>query len=213
MAASRQVDSKADVSQALTGATDEQTERVNALDSPSEPFSVPVSTVLETTPTDLATESLGDGRDADGPARPSRKVLFNSETARKAALVRHANDRKRKADRDKLVDESRFTARQRLGIALSELTLEDMRLLTRQLAKDAGAGDTKAIHALARLLDQSYGRAVPDVTPEPDDGELSYSAMTEAQRASYRAALMAEREAARAETEPSLDQSDPRNAV
>lgn len=179
----------------------------------NDPVSVPLSTVLEPTPTEALTEVVGEDEGSSSAAGTSRRVVFNSETARKAALVRHANARKRKLERDKLVDESRFTARQRLGIALSELTLEDMRVLVKQLSTDAGKGDTKAIHALARLLDQSYGRAVPDSPAPPDGGDLAYSDMTEAQRASYRAALMAEREAAKAEAEPSMDVSDPRGDV
>lgn len=207
------VSSKATVSQGLSEPYDASLESVNVPINGIEPVSAPMSTVRVPTTTNAPTELVASDGGDDGHAVPRRKVLFTSETASAAAKVRHAKAREAKLQRDKLVDESRFTARQRLGIALSELSLEDMRTLTRQLAKDAGAGDTKAIHALARLLDQSYGRAVPDVTPPVDDGELSYNAMTEAQRASYRAALMAEREAAKADAEPSSDTSDPRDTV
>lgn len=128
--------------------------------------------------------------------------LDASEAGKRSAEAR----RQRRANRDAAVDEARLTARQRLGLAMSELTLEDIRAVRDGLLRKAKTGDEKAVHALARLLDQSFGRA----QPHEDEGgtELeAWESMSAGERATARARWLRELEE---DGRPAGDSSDPR---
>lgn len=73
-----------------------------------------------------------------------------------------------------------LTVRERLGRALNELTLDDMRSIRNQLMEQAKAGDPDAVRAFTQLLHQAFGPAPPreatsfisaydDNEQEPDD--------------------------------------------
>ena len=141
-----------------------------------------------------------------GRSRSLNGGLDPSEMGRRSGAARRA----RRAERDQRADEARLTARQRLGIALSELTIEDMRGVIAALVTAAKTGDEKAVHALARLLDQSFGRAQEQVDEvQGDDGPQAWEALSPAQRSTLRAQLLAEADEERRATG---DPSDPRAA-
>ena len=84
--------------------------------------------------------------------------------------------------------------------------------MVQRLATDAAQGDVKSIHALARLLDQSFGRAGQEEPADPrSTDEKPWEEWTEAERASYRQALLAQREREDAERKAAGDSSDPRD--
>jgi hypothetical protein len=83
---------------------------------------------------------------------------------------------------------------------MSEMSLDDRRGVRDALLRDAKTGDTKAIHALARLLDQSFGRAQIEAPADGRDAEdKEWVEMTPAERSAYRAALLEQRDRERAE--------------
>ena len=103
--------------------------------------------------------------------------------------------RERKKQRETEAGLANLTARQRLGLGLSKLTQEQLDAVVQRLATDAAAGDTKAVHAIVRLLDQSFGRAGQEEPADPrSTDEKPWEEWTEAERASYRQALLAQRE-------------------
>lgn len=120
-------------------------------------------------------------------------------------------DAQRKAEAAEEAKLAHLTSRQRMGIALSELTIDDMRAVRDALLVKAKAGDEKAVNAIARLLDQSYGRAGQEeaVDPTPRDNR-PFEQWTAGEKAEYRAALLQERErqrvAAGQAADPRFDQ-------
>ena len=120
--------------------------------------------------------------------------------------------RERKQQREREAALANLTARQRLGLGLSKLTQEQLDAVVQRLATDAAAGDTKAVHAIVRLLDQSFGRAGQEEPADPrSTDEKPWEEWTEAERASYRQALLAQREREDAERQAAGDSSDPRD--
>lgn len=168
----------------------------------------------ESTPTHPSrTENVGEG---DGEALPVRAGKrrgpgFTSESAREARRVRALKDAQRKSEAAEEAKLAHLTSRQRMGIALSELTIDDMRAVRDALLVKAKAGDEKAVNAIARLLDQSYGRAGQEeaVDPTPRD-ERPFEQWTAGEKAEYRAALLQERDrqrvAAGQAADPRFDQ-------
>lgn len=154
----------------------------------------------ERPPSEPLTTPEGEEKQVEQVASPRRDTRFTPESARKAALRRAEVVRERNERAAEELASQRLTARQRLGLALSKLSQDDLDAVITQLAADAKKGDTKAIHALARLLDQSFGRAVPEAAPSKEEA-LDWAAMSPAQQSAYLAALVHEREQAIAELE------------
>jgi len=130
--------------------------------------------------------------------------------AQRSAEVR----RERKQQRETEAQLAHLTTRQRLGLSLAKVSQSDMDEVVAALVQRAKDGDTKAIHAMARLLDQSFGRA--GVTAEEDGrsaDEKSWQEMTPQERAAYRAALIAQVEKERAERKAAGDPTDPRSEL
>jgi hypothetical protein len=120
--------------------------------------------------------------------------------------------RERKKQRETEAGLANLTARQRLGLSLAKVSQDEMDVVVAALVTRAKNGEEKAIHALARLLDQSFGRAgtEPVAVPRPTT-EKPWEEWTEAERASYRQALLAQRKREDAERQAAGDSSDPRD--
>ena len=140
-------------------------------------------------------------------AEASWPEFGTSERGRRARQARTLKDAARRIAAEHERTLSHLTARQRMGIALAEMTTDDMRAVVGALLTDAKSGDTKSIHALARLLDQSFGRAgeelVADDRPFVDK---TFEEMTPQERGQYRAELLAR---IRAKNDPSDPRTDP----
>jgi hypothetical protein len=120
--------------------------------------------------------------------------------------------RERKQQREREAELAHLTVRQRLGLAVSKLTQEQLDAVVQRLAADAAAGDAKAVHAFARLLDQSFGKAGFEEQADPrPTAEKPYEEWTEAERAEWRAALLAQRDREDAERRAAGDDTDPRD--
>ncbi len=156
----------------------------------------------------------GEGSDPAAPggsAGAPRARGFTSESARRAreTRTRKAADRKRAAEEAALTQG--LTARQKLGIAVSKLDQAQVDRIVSNLANQAEQGDVKSIHALARILDQSFGRAQEEAAPATGEiWERQWEQWTPAEKASYRAALLEQRERERAEHSAAGDSTDPR---
>lgn len=132
-------------------------------------------------------------REGEEPLERRADGSLTSFGARKLRIESSRKHRERKADAERNATSAHLTFRQRLGVALSKLTQDELDVAVKKLAHDGLAGDTKAIHALARLADQSFGRSGTEaVVDDRDVDELEWQEMTPAQRAAYRVALMAE---------------------
>jgi hypothetical protein len=94
--------------------------------------------------------------------------------SRLAAACRSERRAKREA-RELEESLSRLTLRGRLAVVLSELSMADLRAVRDGLLAKAQAGEEKAVHALARLLDQSSpsARLSPRPSPRPVVGTRS----------------------------------------
>ena len=104
-----------------------------------------------------------------------------------------------------------LTARQRLGLAVSKLTQEELDAAVHTLAIQAASGDARAIHALARVLDQAFGRAKEEVAPDGRDADQKqWDEMTPAERAAYRVELLRQ---VREQRTSSMDSTDPRTTA
>jgi hypothetical protein len=137
-------------------------------------------------------------------SRSLKGGLDPSEMGQRSGAARRA----RRAAREQHADEARLTLRQRLGIVLSELTLDELRDVRNALLAEAKRGDEKAVHALARLFDQSFGRSEPQADEKEADGPEIWESMPPAKRAALRAQLL--REAEEEERRATGDPSDPR---
>jgi hypothetical protein len=148
------------------------------------------------------------------PSGVRRRTSGTRDAAGMSELGRLSGQRRRerKQQREREAALANLTARQRLGLGLSKLTQEQLDAVVQRLATDAAAGDTKAVHAFVRLLDQSFGRAGQEEPADPrSTDEKPWEEWTEAERASYRQALLAQREREDAERQAAGDSSDPRD--
>jgi len=134
----------------------------------------------------------------------TRGLLDPAEAGRRSGAARRA----RAAARAARLEESRLTTRQRLAIVMSELSLADMRNVRDALLVRAQSGDEKAVNALARLLDQSFGRATPAPNTIEENELATWEQMTPAQRAAIRADLLRQYEL---DGRSANDASDPRD--
>jgi len=135
------------------------------------------------------------------------EVRFGSITASEAGRRSGEVRARKRAERLAKADEAKLTARQRLAMAAAaELTVDDWRAILRRHAKEAASGDSRAIHALARLYDQAFGKANP--TEDESSEVAEWEAMSPAQRSTYRASLLRELEQ---DGRPMGDESDPRS--
>jgi len=152
-------------------------------------------------------ETTPDTRSGNAPVRSVQKRPgrpFTSESARKARATAAENARRRKLEREEAARSAQLTYRQRLGMAMSQFTQEELNAQIRALHTLAVSGDTKAIHALARLADQAFGRAVAEQPADPRSiEEKDWDELTEAERAVVRRHLIAQ-------AFPADDASDPR---
>lgn len=158
--------------------------------------------------------SMVGGEVGDSGAEPVERRPDGSLTSYGARMLRQrsaASQRERNADAAEEARLSHLTARQRLGLSLSKLSQADMDEVVQSLARRAKTGDEKAVNALARLLDQSFGRSgtEPVADPRPTT-EKPWEEWTEAEKAQYRSALLAERDRLQAEAEAAGDATDPR---
>lgn len=158
------------------------------------------------------TNPVGGGGVEVGVVESRRSTVFTSESARAARQVRAEKDSQRRSDAEKAASFGHLTTRQRLGMSLAKVSQDDMDAVIRQLVGDAKRGDTKAIHALARMLDQSFGHAgAEDVADARPLDEKTFLEMTPAERATYRSALVQAYEREQADKRPSDDATDPRS--
>lgn len=140
-----------------------------------------------------------------------RGRTFTDEDRARAALARSEQARRRREAKEQLVSTTGLTSRQRVALALSKVTQEDMDAVINQLVLDAKAGEVKSIHALARLMDQSFGRAREEEAPDGREvAEKQWAEMTPAEKAAIRANLLAEVRAQQAQRQAQGDSSDPR---
>lgn len=123
---------------------------------------------------------------------------FTSESARAASVRRAEVARERKAAAAAQLAEDRLSSRQRLGLVMSEMTLDQLRIVRNKLVEQAQSGDVKSIHALARLLDQAFGRAKEEAAT-PQGADMGWEEMSPAQQSAYLAAILEEQRAAREE--------------
>ncbi len=175
------------------------------------PSSATTSTKLQGGDSEAPKGGESDPAAPEGSAGAPRARGFTSESARRARETRtqKAADRKRAAEEAALTQG--LTARQKLGIGIASLSQERITRIVDNLATQAEAGDVKSIHALARLLDQSFGRAQEEQAPaEGETWERQWSNWTPAEKAQYRAALLEQRSRERAERTATGDESDPR---
>lgn len=145
-------------------------------------------------------------RAARGRTRTTGDAQRMSELGRLSAQAR----RERKRQREEAATNRHLTYRQRIGVALSQLTQEQLNTHVQALSNLAAQGDAKSIHALARLSDQAFGRSQPEVQ---DDGrdilEKQWSELTVSEKAALRAEAI---ERIRAHERAAGDSSDPREA-
>ncbi len=129
-------------------------------------------------------------RSSDAEARIGRP--WSSAEASEAAKKRWKEHRERQALVTREADIANLTARQRLGLSVSKLTHDQLDAVVQRLAVDAAAGDTKAVHALARLLDQSFGHPQQEqqASDDREADEKAWHEMSAAEKAAYRAELI-----------------------
>lgn len=155
--------------------------------------------------------------EASPPVKGARRRTSGTKTREQMqamALLSAEARRKKAAERAEAQKTRAHTFRQRIGVALEQATQEELNAAVRSMLAEARKGDSRGIAALARLADQSFGRSageLPD-TDKPYD-ELTYQEMSPAQRAAYRAALLAERDRAMQDESASGDVSDPRDST
>ncbi len=153
----------------------------------------------------------GDPEDAQRPADVVKRVgrPFTKESAQAALAARRLKEAARHAEADRERTLSHLTSRQRIGLGLAKLTQDRIDRIIDRLATEAEAGDTKAIHALARLLDQSFGRSgeekLADDRPFVDK---TFDEMTPQERSLYRQELLKQ---IRENESAAGDSSDPRS--
>lgn len=138
-----------------------------------------------------------------------RSLPFGGIDPSEAGRLSGEARRRKRDEQARKVDEARLTARQRLALALSsKLSVADYEAVISKLRDDAKGGDEKAVHALARLHDQAFGRSQPrdDETGSEED---AWESMSPAQRAAWRAKALREIEE---DGKASGDPSDPRGA-
>lgn len=149
----------------------------------------------------------GEGEPVRAPG-DSSTVMKSGRTASELGKLSALKRRERKAEREAQADAKHLTFRQRLGVALSQLTQKELDELVKEMARRAGQGDARSIHALARLADQSFGRAqVEQPETDTDSADKLWQEMTPAERAAYRAELV---KRVREHESASGDDSDPR---
>lgn len=146
-----------------------------------------------------------------GVAGGPRSTLWTTESAREARRLRTVKERDRKLQAAEEAKLAHLTARQRIGLSLAKVTQGDLDLVVAALVTRAKGGEEKAINALARLLDQSFGKSGVEAPGDDRDAEdKAWSELTPAEKAAYRAGLIAKVQAERAEREAAGDESDPR---
>jgi hypothetical protein len=126
------------------------------------------------------------------PAERIRAHQWNSETARAAGEKGKIAKAAKKAEREARALDASLTVRQRLGLSVSKLTQDELDAAVHALVVKAATGDARAIHALARVLDQAFGKAGDEAPADPRDmDERAWEEWSPAERAQYRAALLA----------------------
>lgn len=127
-----------------------------------------------------------------------------AEMGRRSAAAR----RERAAQRAQEELDATRTFRQRLGIALSRLTQEELDAAVKAMATEASkGGKPAAMGALARIADQAFGKPLPEEGEDPDAGE-DVRKLSRAQRSALIAQLLEEQEL---DGKPSGDSTDPRD--
>ena len=134
--------------------------------------------------------------------------VITPEERRKGIEVRIRRNRERKEARERATETAHLTYRQRIGLALSQLSQEELNAHVKALSGLASQGDAKSIHALARLSDQAFGRAqVEAATDGRDTAEKQWDELTPAEKSALRADAIAR---IRAQATAANDDSDPR---
>ena len=153
------------------------------------------------------TDLVQPTEETEGKAGGSKVKFGTRENGIKARQARTLKDAARRATAEHERTLSHLTARQRLGISIAKVSQADTDAIIANLVARAKSGEDKAIHAYARLLDQSFGRAgeekVADDRPMVDK---TFEEMTSQERSQYRAELLARIRAYN-------DASDPRAVV
>ena len=159
-------------------------------------------THLVSTPTTLH-ETLGERKDGH----------WGGMTAAEAGQRSGERKRERRAAREREAQLAGLTLKGRLSVALSGLTQSDLDKIVKRHASLAAEGDTKSLHALARLIDATQGRGPAEDAPDPRGGaEKAVEDMTPAERQAAMAVLLRsvreQEEAAGIELDPRADEGD-----
>lgn len=152
---------------------------------------------------DLSTDASPDEPIETTAPKGSFGGITPQEAGRLSGIARR-EARERRETESQL---SKLTLRQRLGLSLSKLSQDQLDGVVSRLATDAAHGDARAVHALARLTDQAFGRATPEEEDAPESTRTALEGMSRAERAVVMARALEE---LRADHEPSKDASDPR---
>lgn len=142
---------------------------------------------VERAPERAETEENEDAREA-AEARKARP--FGGLTPAEAAQRRAAKAREARAEREREATLATLTVRQRLGLSLAKLSQAQLDAVVQALADRAAKGEEKAVHALARLSDQAFGKAQPEEEEDTSDVDK----LSRAARAAMLARLLEEEE-------------------
>ena len=129
-------------------------------------------------------------QDVDAPVQGRTAGPFGGLTPSEAGKASAQARRERRTQREEAAEIAGLTVRQRLGLSLSKLTQAQLDAVVAGLAEQAAKGDARAVHALARLTDQAFGRSAPAV--DEDEGVEGWDNLTREQRAALRARLTEE---------------------
>ncbi len=159
--------------------------------------------------TESERESEREGQDVDESVEARSGGPFGGLTAREARLRGAAKARERRKQAEEDAQNSSMSARIRFGVALSKIPQSELDEVVQVMVREAKAGKTQAIAALARMADQAWGKAQPDVEPPPDP-EGDARSLTREERSEL-IAMMQERR--RLQEQASGEPSDPRGSA
>lgn len=150
-----------------------------------------------------ASDAPAEASEEEKGAETRSGTLKHGLDAREMALRSAASRRARAAERAAQDAQAATTFRQRVGIALSRLSQDELDKAVKGLAADGKAASLRALGALA---DQAFGKPAPE--EEEQGGDDDVRALTRAQRSALIAELLREEEEQR---RPSGEAADPRD--
>lgn len=157
-------------------------------------------------------DAVGMPEDAgeDAAATPSPAPQFGGISPQEAARIRWDRERARKAaesQRDEadqaVLDAEAATWREKVGIALAKTAQADIDRMVQRMVRQAGQGEERSVHAVARLATEAFGR-VGQAAPV-EEGEETWEGMSREKKAALSARLLREAE----EMEANARSTDP----